>query len=254
MSKSFNLLGPSLKEDLHVHSTFSDGANSMEENIEAALERGLTRICCVDHVRRDTPWVPDFVAKVRELQKRYAGHITINCGVEAKFLDARGTLDLPQNIDGVDYIFAADHQVPLAGGILHPRDVTAGLQSGLLTPEQIIRDLTSATLGAMFHSHPVVIAHLFSILPKIGLSERAVPVWALHVLAAAATRSGSIIEISERWTCPGPAAIWILAQFGVELRCSTDAHSAEAIGRYDWVADQLDRTDVADSIPGALAV
>jgi predicted metal-dependent phosphoesterase TrpH len=38
-----------LKADLHVHSTFSDGANTVEEILYMAKKRGLTHISFVDH-------------------------------------------------------------------------------------------------------------------------------------------------------------------------------------------------------------
>ena len=44
--------------DLHVHSTFSDGASTVEENVASAAGHGLHTIGLVDHVRRSTDWVP----------------------------------------------------------------------------------------------------------------------------------------------------------------------------------------------------
>ena len=49
-------------EDNHVHSTFSDGKGTIAENIAAAEAVGLKRLVCVDHVRLDTTYVPEFVA------------------------------------------------------------------------------------------------------------------------------------------------------------------------------------------------
>ena len=54
--------------DLHVHSTFSDGRGTIEENIAAAEALGLGTLGCVDHVRVDTDWVPDYVAAVNRLR------------------------------------------------------------------------------------------------------------------------------------------------------------------------------------------
>jgi PHP domain len=53
-----------LDQDFHVHSTFSDGASTLAENVAAARDRELRTLCLVDHVRRDTAWVPEFVAAV----------------------------------------------------------------------------------------------------------------------------------------------------------------------------------------------
>ena len=54
----------------------------------------------------------------------------LRCGIEAKLLDTTGALDLPPEIDGVDAIYAADHQVPLAEGPTHPREVRERIAAG----------------------------------------------------------------------------------------------------------------------------
>ena len=52
------------RQDMHVHSTFSDGRDTIEANVEEAEALGLTQLTCVDHVRVDTEWVPEFLAAV----------------------------------------------------------------------------------------------------------------------------------------------------------------------------------------------
>ncbi len=78
---------------MHVHSTFSDGRDRIEDNIAEAEALGLTALGCVDHVRVDTDWVPDYVAAVQRLRGETA--VELRCGIEAKLLDTTGALDLP---------------------------------------------------------------------------------------------------------------------------------------------------------------
>ena len=75
----------SLTEDFHIHSLFSDGTSTIAENVRVARQRGMTRICIVDHVRRDTDWVPRFAQAVQAV--RDLPGIDILAGVEAKILD-----------------------------------------------------------------------------------------------------------------------------------------------------------------------
>ncbi|MBN8587346.1 MAG: PHP domain-containing protein [Rhodothermia bacterium] len=227
-----------LKEDLHIHSTFSDGADSIEENIKMAIGRGLTHICCVDHVRKSTNWVPNYVDQIHQLRRKYEGQIKIGIGIEAKFLNASGELDLPENIEGVEYIFAADHQFPYGNDIYHPRQIKELINEGLVKQEVLFRHLIRATIGAMWKysdDATVVIAHLFSILPKIGLLEQDIHLELKAALARAAIETGSLIEISERWQCPQLESAHFLWEMGVQMPVSTDSHKKETIGEYQFV-------------------
>ena len=54
-----------MRQDMHVHSTFSDGRDTIEDNVAEAERLGLLELTCVDHVRAGTDWVADYVAAVR---------------------------------------------------------------------------------------------------------------------------------------------------------------------------------------------
>ena len=90
---------PALDEDYHVHSTFSDGVNTVAENVDAAVRAGLRSVCLAEHVRASTSWLPDFVSAVGEL--RPPAELTVRTGVEAKMLDMTGRLDLPADLAGI---------------------------------------------------------------------------------------------------------------------------------------------------------
>ena len=59
------------RQDMHVHSTFSDGRDPIEGNVAEAEALGLTQLTCVDHVRAGTDWVPEYVAAVRRIARRH---------------------------------------------------------------------------------------------------------------------------------------------------------------------------------------
>ncbi|MEM7414075.1 MAG: histidinol-phosphatase [Gemmatimonadota bacterium] len=222
-----------LREDHHVHSTVSDGSGSLEDNVCAAAQRGVGLLGFVEHVRRDTRWVQSYVHEVRRLRNRHP--LTLTCGIEAKILDLDGTLDLPRDVEGVDRIVIADHQLPGPGGPIHPADARAAVTAGIVSPGVLVRMLVAGTVEALQRHPGSLIAHLFSLLPKLGVSEEDVPEDLVSELAEAALRSGATLELSERWMCPSPAVARVFYEIGVPIVASTDAHEPGAIGRYDFV-------------------
>jgi putative hydrolase len=219
------------RADMHVHSTFSDGADRLEDNIAEAEALGLTALGCVDHVRVSTDWVGDYVDAVGRARLQTA--VELRCGIEAKLLDTTGALDLPTGIEGVDAIYAADHQVPLPEGPTHPREVRERIAAGDLLAADVIDAILESTARALDRPQHVVIAHFGSILPKIGLTEADLPASGLERLAAEAARTGQEIEISERWRCPSAATLRPFLRHGVPIALSTDSHRRGTIGRYE---------------------
>ncbi|HMH59048.1 MAG TPA: hypothetical protein VK537_07690, partial [Galbitalea sp.] len=61
--------------------------------------------------------------------------------------------------------------------------------------------------------------------------------------AAAAANTGTLIEVNEKWGCPGPRALGAALAAGAGLVASTDSHLASDVGRYSRVADILIATD-----------
>ncbi|MFT7582218.1 MAG: putative hydrolase, partial [Myxococcota bacterium] len=197
---------------------------------------GLRRLACVDHVRADTSWVGAFRDAVHEAGRGQPVEVLV--GVEAKFRDAYGGLDLPANMPEVDVILAADHRLPFSTGSLVPRQVKRGIRAGYLTASRVIESVVTANIRAMEHyrrPEQLVLAHLFSILPKIGMSELQVRDEQIARMARVAWNTGTAVEVDERWRCPGPRALQIFHAHGVQIYCSSDAHSASDIGHYDYV-------------------
>lgn len=226
---------PALDEDYHVHSTFSDDAEStVAQNVRAASERGLRTLCLADHVRRDTAWVPELVAAVGAYRGRPGPRVL--AGVEAKILDADGRLDLPGKLDGIDLVLIADHQFPGDDGPVHPDQVRAAIEGGTLAAAEAIERLCTATARAVDATDAGrVVAHLFSLLPKIGLDEAMVPRPLLRDLAACAARAGAMVEVNEKWSCPSPRTVEAMLGGGVRVVAGSDSHHCRDVGRYQSV-------------------
>jgi len=239
-------------QDYHVHTTFSDDAvSSPADNVAAAVTAGLTTLCLVDHVRIGTTWVPEQVATVEALAAD--APLTVLSGVEAKLLDAAGNLDLPADADLVDHVLIADHQFPSVDGPLAPSVVAGLLASGALRPGDAVAQLVEAMVGAMHRVERPVLAHPFSLLPKIGLDESVVNDTLLYHLAAGARSSGALVEVNEKWGCPGPRLVAALDRRGVQLVAGSDSHHCDSVGRYRQVADTVDASVLDTAGPRELA-
>lgn len=227
--------------DFHVHSTFSDDArSSLAENIAAAHAAGLSRMRLTDHVRASTTWVPDFLAAVAA--EPVPDGLTVLTGVEAKLLDVSGAVDTPVDLvvgqGGVDAVVIGDHQFPGTDGPWSPEETRRRLADGL-SPEDALDMLVEASVRAMVGTPHAQLAHWFSILPKVGLSEDRLGADRLASWAAAAAHTGTIVEVNEKWACPGPAAVLALRAAGARIVASTDSHDAADVGRYDRVTAVL---------------
>jgi putative hydrolase len=232
---------PRLDSDAHVHSTFSDGKGTIEENVLAAERAGLTRLTCVDHVRADTAWAPQFVREVRRVAAD--APVGLRCGVESKILDTSGALDLPADTGGADFVYAADHQVPLADGPHQPAEVRKAIASGEMEADAVVEAIVESTVNAVRSNRDrnIVVAHLFSLLPKLGLDETVVPAASLERIAVAVAETGAAVEVSERWRCPSARSLEPFARAGARIILSTDSHSPETIGVYAYCVETLAR-------------
>jgi histidinol-phosphatase (PHP family) len=110
-----------LKSDIHSHSTFSDGKNSMEEMVLAAIDNGLEVYGLSDHSPTPFPafWamkddrIGEYLTEGRRLQKKYEAKIKILIGMEVDYFpDYENHLSrLP--LDELDYVIGSVHFLPI---------------------------------------------------------------------------------------------------------------------------------------------
>jgi putative hydrolase len=237
-----------LRGDFHVHSSFSDDARStLGQNIAAASAAGLTEVRLTDHVRASTTWVPEFLAAVAA--EPVPDGLTVLTGVEAKLLDASGAVDVPAGLTvgaaGVDAIVIGDHQFPGTDGPWSPDETRRRIAEGL-SADDALDLLIEASIRAMERTRHAQLAHWFSILPKVGLAEEQLGPDRLAAWAAAAAATGTLVEVNEKWACPGPEAVVALRAAGARIVASTDSHDAADVGRYDRVTAVLDAVDAME--------
>ena len=87
-----------IHSDLHTHTTFSHGKGSIEDNIKAAIAKGITTLGISDHgpghmtygIKRKS--IPLMRAEIERLKSLYP-QLEVLLGVEAHIITDTGTLD-----------------------------------------------------------------------------------------------------------------------------------------------------------------
>ena len=105
-----------IKGDLHMHTTASDGHNSIAEMAEAAIARGLQYIAITDHSKNlaminglDDERALEHLKRIREVDKQMESRIRIFTGIEVDIL-ADGALDLSDEVLAqMDVVIASIH-------------------------------------------------------------------------------------------------------------------------------------------------
>ena len=133
----------SLKSDLHMHTKWSDGSNTIEEMVKACINLGYQYIAITDHSQAervanglDEKRVLKYVEEIEKVRKIFPG-IQILAGSEVSILKD-GKLDFSKNIlDKLDWVVGSVH-------------------SGFKMPE---KEMTSRVLKALDSGYIDVLGH-----------------------------------------------------------------------------------------------
>jgi DNA polymerase (family 10) len=222
--------------DLHMHTTETDGAASLEEMVAAARARGLQYIAITDHSKRVTMARGLDAARLRhqwtqidKLNRTLRGFKVLK-GVEVDILE-KGGLDLDDDVLGeADWVVASVHY-----GQNQPR-----------------QQITERMLGAIKNPHVCAIAH-----PTGRLINRRKPYDVdLDAVFRAARDYGKMMELNanpHRLDLDDVACA-TAKSLGIPIVISSDAHSTEGFGvlRYGVLQARrggLTKRDVANTRP-----
>jgi len=200
-----------IKGDLHMHTTWSDGAHSIEEMVEACRAKGYQYMAITDHsqfLKVANGLTPDRLRKQKEeihrLNEKYED-ITILAGVEMDILPD-GSLDYDdQLLEEMDFVIASIH--------------SAFSQA----QEKIMERLKTA----LFNANVDLIAHPTG--RKIGKRE-GYPV-DMDLLIELAKETNTALELNANPNRLDLSADHIqkAQEAGVKLMINTDAHKRETL-------------------------
>ncbi|MFM7517860.1 MAG: PHP domain-containing protein, partial [Pirellula sp.] len=197
-----------IRGDLHMHTVYTDGTDTIEAMAQAAIERGLEYIAITDHSKRvsvarglDDERVLEQWAYIDRIASEYQDRLQLLKGIECDILED-GTLDLSD-----ETLAKADW-------------VTASVHFGF---KQSREEITDRILGAIAHRSVHSISHPSGRL----ISRRPAYEYDLTAVIQAAAEHGKCLEINsnpERLDLNDLQAA-AAVEAGVMMVINTDAHA-----------------------------
>lgn len=142
------------KINLHTHSSFSDGKNTAEEHVLAAIKKGISILGFSEHSLHpldpafyydvDSNWhmlpksFSDYVATIKNLKEKYADRIKILLGFEADYFVSAGIGSAIPDKKAYsafkpDYLIGSVHFISKAEGFFSVDNKTEEVQKALTT-------------------------------------------------------------------------------------------------------------------------
>ncbi|MBI4280242.1 MAG: DNA polymerase/3'-5' exonuclease PolX [Armatimonadetes bacterium] len=195
-----------IRGDLHVHTRWSDGADSAEEMVKAAKARGYEYVAITDHSQG----------------LKFAGGVTIE--------DLREHAQVARRLGdrhGIAVLMGCEVDILPDGSLDYPDDVLEELDVVVASVHSRFRmgaaEMTRRIIRAMESPHVDIIGHMTGRL----LGSRDPYAVEIEALLEAAARIGTVIEINatpERLDIKDTYAR-MARERGVKLAINTDAHS-----------------------------
>ncbi|EMI46320.1 DNA polymerase/3'-5' exonuclease PolX [Rhodopirellula sp. SWK7] len=201
-----------IRGDLHMHTSATDGHNTIREMADAAIERGLKYIAITDHSKRvsvagglDGDRLLEQWKIIGEVRDEYADRLMIYKGIECDILEAGG-MDLPDDVLAQgDWVLASVHF-----GQKQPRD-----------------QITDRILGAIENPHVDCIAH-----PTGRLINRREPYAVdMDAVMKAAKKHGKFLELNANPARLDLNDVHLAAAKRLEIPIviNTDAHNIDGL-------------------------
>ncbi len=225
-----------MKGDLQMHSTWSDGKNSIEEMVTACAARGYEYMALTDHSKAlamtgglDAKRIREQWKEIEEVQERHP-EIRILRSQEVDIM-ADGTLDQDEDVlEELDLVVVSVHS-----------------RFDLPAAEQTARVLT-----ALRHPHVDVLAH-----PTGRLINRRPPFdLQIDEVLDCAKENGVVVELNahpERLDLKD-SHLMLARELGLKVAISTDAHRARDLDLMHYGVEQarrawLSKADVVNALP-----
>ncbi|MBI4858232.1 MAG: PHP domain-containing protein [Acetobacterium woodii] len=217
-----------ITHDMHTHTTYSHGKNTIAEMVEQGRKIGLKAITISDHGRSHPVFgvrkrhFAKMRAEIDALNKKY-DDIEIYLSVESNITGAAGNIDIREEEKKYcDWISAGYHYGYFPATIKDIFVFAIPNYAARVLPflRKYVIDMNTRTYIKMMEQHNIkLITHPGDKMP-INIEP----------VAKAAAANGVILEINPRHDHLNPEEIKIAMKYPVEFAINSDAHSIHALG------------------------
>ena len=237
------------RQDLHCHTTMSDGRLSLERVVEVAAERGV-QVGIADHVSTRTPALMVSTGEEVAAYLEAIEAAPVFRSAEFCWCDTLWS-ELPDEVmRRFDYRIGSNHGFWLPDG-----SVASPWWERLPAPwdarPQELMELLAANLCDMVRTMPIEIAaHSTFMPPAFRALEPDVHAWWTEPredrYVEALAESGVALEISNRYRLPHDRLLTKALEAGVRFSLGSDGHSEKQVAALDWAAETARRVGVTD--------
>lgn len=218
--------------DYHTHTTMSHGKGSIEQNVLAAIEKGLKAIAVTDHGYSHIAYgmspreAHEARQEIDRLNQRYQRDIFIFLGVEANLNGLDGTIDIGKEKRGYfDIVLMGHHKAAMPKSAKDFWHFFIKNELGLKSKkenDEIRRMNTLAYTRAVEKYDIDIIVH-----PMYAIDIDILP------LAKACKEKGTAIEINSSHVSLNEEEIRLAKTTGVKFVIDSDAHTPSRVGDFE---------------------
>ncbi len=205
--------------DYHMHTDWTDGADTIAVMHEAAEEAGLQEILFSEHARESSAdWFPGFAGAVRERDHSKCRALV---GVEVKVREFDGSLDLSETVaKECTMIMASVHRFPGETGQI--KGTTGGL-----TGQEAIDIEYRLSCAAIENPQTTILGHPFGMsISRFGVIP---PEWLFRDLIRCCRDHGVGFELNSRYHADTPTLLkWCQEEDGL-ISLGSNAHAANEV-------------------------
>lgn len=220
-----------LNADFHTHTVYSHGKGSAEDNINAAMERGLEIIGIADHCTANFMYgikrrnIDRYIEEIENAKRKYANRIEIKTGIELNLTGLDGSVDMPQG-KKFDIVILGYHKAVI------PRNFHTffTFATGRFWEEKI----TLAYMRAVQKNNIDILAHIGYGIPANH-----------EKIAQACADYGTMFEINNKHGELTADNLQAAARTSVRFVVSSDAHRPEHVGLAPNALSLLERAGLS---------